>query len=95
VRAVVHQRGELEPAPAQLVGDVTPGLMRRLSVGLQESLSDCGGDHGVLSELQPADLGRLQVFSGSSWGKTGCIAYRWFTRRGNSESPSNSTPTCC
>jgi hypothetical protein len=43
--------------------------MRRLTVGLQESLSDRGGDHGVLSELQPADLGRLQVFSGSSWGE--------------------------
>src|SRR5262249_39368450 len=47
--AIVHQRGELGPASAQLVGDVAPGLLRSISIGLQKSLTDSGGDHGVLA----------------------------------------------
>ena len=46
---LVHQRGELGPARPELVGDVAPGLMRGRGVGLQESLADRGGDHGVLA----------------------------------------------
>ena len=49
VLALVHQRGELWPMAAQLVGDVPPGLVRRLGIGLQEGLTDCGGDHRVLA----------------------------------------------
>src|SRR6516165_7468734 len=49
VLAVVHQRGELGPTPAQLVGDMAPGLMRSVSIGLQEGLADRGSDHGVLA----------------------------------------------
>jgi hypothetical protein len=32
--AVIHQRGKLGPARAQLVGDMPPGLMRRGGIGL-------------------------------------------------------------
>src|SRR6516165_3030325 len=49
VLAVVYQRGELGPARAQLIGDVPPGLVCSAGVGLQEGLTDCGGDHGVLA----------------------------------------------
>ena len=49
--AVVHQRGELGPARPELIGDVSPGLVRGVGVGLQESLADRGGDHGVLALL--------------------------------------------
>src|SRR3954447_6072995 len=49
VLALIHQCGELGPAATQLVGDVPPGLMRRLGIGLQEGLSDRGGDHRVLA----------------------------------------------
>jgi hypothetical protein len=37
--AVVHQRGELGPAAAQLVGDMPPGLLRGLGIRLQEGLA--------------------------------------------------------
>ena len=47
--AVVHQRSELGPARPELIGDVPPGLMRGLGIGLQEGLADRGGDHGVLA----------------------------------------------
>ena len=47
--AVIHQRGKLGPARAQLVGDMPPGLMRRGGIGLQKGLADRGGDHRVLS----------------------------------------------
>ena len=40
---------ELWPTRSQLVGNVPPGLMRRLGIGLQEGLPDRGGDHGVLA----------------------------------------------
>ena len=46
---LVHQCGELGPARPELVGNVPPGLMRGRGVGLQESLADRGGDHGVLA----------------------------------------------
>jgi hypothetical protein len=47
--AVVHQGTELGPSGPELVGNVPPGLVRRLGIGLQESLPDCGGHHGVLA----------------------------------------------
>ena len=47
--AVVHQGGELGPTRPQLIGDMPPGLPRRLGIGLQEGLADCGGNHGVLA----------------------------------------------
>ena len=47
--AVVHQGGELGPTRPQLIGDMPPGLRRRLGIGLQESLADRGGDHCVLA----------------------------------------------
>ena len=47
--ALVHQRGELRPAAAQLIGDVPPGLVRSVSVGLQKGLADRGGNHRVLA----------------------------------------------
>jgi hypothetical protein len=34
VLALVHQRGELGPARAELVGDLPPGLVRCLGIGL-------------------------------------------------------------
>jgi site-specific DNA recombinase len=49
VLALVHQRGELGPAGPELVGDLAPGLARRILVGLEESLAQGGGDHGVLA----------------------------------------------
>ena len=49
VLTVVHQGAELGPACPQLVGDMTPSLMRCRGVGLQKSLSDRGSDHGVLA----------------------------------------------
>ena len=49
--AVIHQRGELGPSRAELIGDVSPGLVRRVGVGLQEGLADRRGDHGVLALL--------------------------------------------
>ncbi len=63
---LVHQRAELRPAAAELVGDVAPGLAGALAVGLDEGLADGGGDHGVLAarsigervagEMNPAPL---------------------------------------
>ena len=47
--AVIHQRRELWPARPELLGDGPPSLVRGLGVGLQESLADRGGDHGVLT----------------------------------------------
>jgi hypothetical protein len=47
--AVIHQCGELGPAPAQLVGHMTPGLVRGIGIGLREGLADGGGDHRVLA----------------------------------------------
>jgi len=35
---LIHQRGELRSAQAELVGDVSPGLVRCLSFGRQEGL---------------------------------------------------------
>ena len=32
--AFVHQRGELGPALAELIGDMSPSLARRLGIGL-------------------------------------------------------------
>ena len=49
VLALAHQRGELGPARPELIGNMTPGLMCRLVIGLQEGLADRGGDHGVLT----------------------------------------------
>jgi hypothetical protein len=46
--ALVHQRRELGPARPELVGDLAPGLLRRLPIGLQEGLAQGGSDHGVL-----------------------------------------------
>ena len=43
----------VRPARAQLVGDMSPDLMRG-GIGLQEDLADRGGDHRVLA------LGRLR-----------------------------------
>jgi hypothetical protein len=51
VLAVVHQCGELGPARAELIGNMPPSLVRRLSVGLQEGLADRGGNHRVLALL--------------------------------------------
>src|SRR6516164_2559761 len=47
--AVVHQRGQFGPAWPELIGDMAPGLVRCLGVGLQEGLTDRGGNHGVLT----------------------------------------------
>ena len=47
--AVVHQRGELGPARPQLIGNMSPGLLRGLAIGLQEGLADRSGDHRVLA----------------------------------------------
>jgi hypothetical protein len=47
--AVVHQRGELGPARAQLIGDMPPSIVRRLGIGLQKGLPDRSGDHRVLA----------------------------------------------
>jgi hypothetical protein len=33
----------------ELIGDVTPGLMRRLGIGLEEGLADPDSDHYVLT----------------------------------------------
>ena len=50
VLAVVHQRRRAwASVAAELIGDMPPGLMRGLGIGLQESLADRGGDHGVLA----------------------------------------------
>lgn len=49
VRALVHQGGEFGPARPELVGDMTPSLVRGLGISLQKSLADCSGDHGVLA----------------------------------------------
>jgi hypothetical protein len=39
VLALVHQRSELGPVSAQLGGDMPPGVMRSVNIGLQERLS--------------------------------------------------------
>jgi len=49
VLAVVHQGGELWPARSELIGNMAPGLVRSLAVGLQKGLADRGGNHGVLA----------------------------------------------
>jgi hypothetical protein len=49
VLAIVHQGGEFWPTRPQLIGNVAPGLMRGLGIGLQKGLADRGGDHGVLA----------------------------------------------
>ena len=45
----LHQRSELGPAPAQLVGDMAPGLVSGICIGLRESLTDRRGYDGVLA----------------------------------------------
>ena len=42
--AVVHQGGELGPSGLSWIGDMAPGLVRRVGVGLQEGLADCAGE---------------------------------------------------
>ena len=54
VFTLVHQGSEFGPAPAQLIGDMAPSLVRGIRVGSQESLADRRGDHGVL------DLGDIR-----------------------------------
>ena len=49
VLAVVHQHREFGPARAQLIGNMPPGLVCCLCVGLQKSLADRSGNHGVLA----------------------------------------------
>lgn len=46
---VIHEGSQLRPSGAELVGDVPPGLHGTVVVGLDERLSDRGGDHGVLA----------------------------------------------
>ena len=46
---LVHEGRQLRPARAALVGEVPPGLPGAAAVGLHESLTDRGGDHGVLA----------------------------------------------
>ncbi len=46
---VVHQRAELRPSGAELIGDVAPGSGRGGVVGLNEGLPDGGRDDGGLA----------------------------------------------
>ena len=46
---IVHEGSELRSSDTELVGDMPPGLNGTLVVGLDEGLSDRGGDHGVLT----------------------------------------------
>lgn len=46
---LVHERSELRPPRAELIGDVAPGLSGALAVGLNEGLPDRRRDHGVLT----------------------------------------------
>src|SRR3954447_15652094 len=46
---LVHGGGELRPARAQLVGDLTPDLAAALAVLLEEHGADGGRDHAVMS----------------------------------------------
>src|SRR3954452_14842185 len=46
---LVHGGGELRPARAQLVGDLTPDLAGALAVLLEEHGADGGRDHAVMS----------------------------------------------
>ena len=47
--ALVHQRREFGPAGPELIGDLPPGMMGGIGVGLEEGLPQRGGDHGVLA----------------------------------------------
>lgn len=47
--ASIHQRCELEPAGAELVGDVSPGLDDCLPVGMVEDLAYGGGYDRMLA----------------------------------------------
>lgn len=65
---LVHQRAELGPAPAQLVGDVAPGFAGALAVRLDESLADGCGDHGVLAARHMGErCGRNARDSAARW----------------------------
>ena len=58
--AVVHQRRELEPARPELIGDVSPGLMRCLGGGLEVGLAGRGVDPDTRAVMAPR-------FDGSWW----------------------------
>ena len=64
--AVVHRRGEFGPARGELIGDMPPGLMRGLGIGLQKSLADRSSDHRVLSLRYVPQSLALQSVSGST-----------------------------
>jgi hypothetical protein len=47
--ALVHERRELGPARAELVGHLAPDLARACLISLQERLTEGRGDHRLLA----------------------------------------------
>jgi hypothetical protein len=79
---LVHQRAELGPAGAQLVGNVPPGLGGAGVVGPDEGLPDRGRNHGVLalghvSERVPHEVDAAALPGGADHPRDRALSPSW------------------